>query len=89
MFANAMVVIVVAADMMNYISYNLELLKEVPIILLREKIIQMAGGKTRLLDLIFLMIKVKISYTSIILGTPFINAIYPFTNINAKGFLLL
>ncbi|KAG5616759.1 hypothetical protein H5410_016583 [Solanum commersonii] len=26
------------------------------------------------------------SYPSIILGTPFINAIYPFTNINAKGF---
>ncbi|KAG5571696.1 hypothetical protein H5410_061462 [Solanum commersonii] len=25
-------------------------------------------------------------YPSIILGTPFINAIYPFTNINAKGF---
>ncbi|KAG5602710.1 hypothetical protein H5410_034080 [Solanum commersonii] len=25
-------------------------------------------------------------YPPIILGTPFINAIYPFTNINAKGF---
>ncbi|KAG5623436.1 hypothetical protein H5410_008654 [Solanum commersonii] len=28
----------------------------------------------------------QILYPPIILGTPFINAIYPFTNINAKGF---
>ena len=33
----------------------------------------------------FFLVKNQL-YPPIILGTPFINAIYPFTNINAKGF---
>ncbi|KAG5616789.1 hypothetical protein H5410_016613, partial [Solanum commersonii] len=33
----------------------------------------------------FFLVKTQL-YPPIILGTPFINAIYPFTNINAKGF---
>ncbi|KAG5615075.1 hypothetical protein H5410_014899, partial [Solanum commersonii] len=76
----------------------IELLKEVTNNTLREKIIQLAASETSsstsipsdkknkvCISHFFFLVKNQL-YPPIILGTPFINAIYPFTNINAKEF---
>ncbi|KAG5590569.1 hypothetical protein H5410_041083 [Solanum commersonii] len=82
----------------NFITFDnvIGLLKEVTDNTLREKIIQLAANNKASSSNVVERSKNEFEYSApyslselyplIILGTPFINSLYPYTSINAKGF---